>query len=59
MRIHCKNLRERIVKCIKVVTKMTLVQIRAPLRVKENAIESHEIGLSWEKQTVAVQVVKI
>lgn len=47
-----------IVKCIKVVAKMTIVHIRTPLRVKENAINSHECGLPWGNQMTSIQVVK-
>lgn len=39
--------------------KRTSVQIRTPLRVKENVINSRELGLPWENQMVAVQVVKL
>lgn len=35
--------------CIKVVTKMTIVQIRTPSRVKQNVINSHELGpIKWQ-----------
>lgn len=30
---------------------MTIVQIRTPLRVKQNVINSHEQGLLWENQS--------
>ena len=50
--------REMIVMWIKVVTKMTVVQIRSPLRGKGNAINHHELRMPWENQMVAVQVMK-
>lgn len=57
MRIYCNSPREMIVKSIKVVTKMSIVQIRTPLRVKEKAINSHECGLPWGNQMASIQVV--
>ena len=45
-----------IVTWIKVVTKMTIIQIKALLRVKGNAVNNHELRMPQENQMVAIQV---